>query len=599
MLTLVGASVTSAQTYYSSYVQPSSAVCANISTDLRVGSRGTQVTALQNFLVSQNYPGSGSWMVTGYYGQATAAAVRNFQQLSGLPITGAVDFATRSAINRAGCSSAYGTYTPSYSTTYANPFSYNYSYPTYAYNNTYGSNWYGNSYSYPYNYNNGYYNNYYNQCGTFPYYYPCTNTYSTSVTLSSLTPTVGLPGTTVTVYGTGFDRTNNTVYVGGKTLTGIPSQSGTMLQFTVPGGMAGGPVSVSVATPSAQHTSNQLTFTVDGALSCTTNPYAPGCGCYGYSGYGYGYGSYCPPQQGPISISYLSPSAGAVDTSVTVYGWGFSYDNNTVHFGNGIIAGLRSTDGRSVSFTVPAQLSGYGYQPIGLGTYDVSVTNSSGNKSNTVPFTITSTGTTGNLSVSAISGPTNLAIGQTGTWSITVTSQSGVTLSSSAVWGDENYGYGYAVGPTLQAVQSTGTNTITFTHAYQYSGTYTATFTVQNGSGQQRTASITVTVSGSSGTGNVVLSSISPTYAARGQQILLSGSGFNGDNTVHFGVGGTAHLPSQSGMYIPYTIPYYVSACDLITGPCGAPVQQVTSGTYPVYVTNSNGTSQTIYVQVQ
>lgn len=589
MLTLVGASVASAQTYYS-YAQTSSAVCANISTDLRLGARGSQVTALQQFLVGQNYPGSGSWMVTGYYGQATAAAVRNFQQLNGLPITGEVDFATRSAINRAGCTGTYGSYTPTYSypTTYTNPFSYNYSYPTYPYNNTYGSSWYGNYVNPNYTYGTSYYN----QCGSFPYYYPCTNTYLTSVTLSSLTPLSGLPGTTVTLYGTGFDRVNNTVYVGGKTLTGIPSYNGNTLQFQIPAGMVGGPVSVSVATPSAQATSNKLTFTIDGGV----NPNQNWCG-WG-AGYGYPYG-YCPPQQGPISISYLSPSFGAVGTSVTVYGWGFSYSDNTVHFGNGIIAGLRSTDGRSVSFIVPAQLSGYGYQPIGLGSYDVSVTNSSGQTSNAVPFTITSTGTTGNLSVSNITGPTNLTAGQSGTWSITATSQSGTTLFASATWGDENLYSGYAVSTAPQAIYSTGSNTITFTHAYQYAGTYTVRFTVQNGTGQQQSASITVYVSGSSNTGSVVLSSISPTIASRGAQILLTGSGFTGDNTVHFGVGGTAHLPSQSGNYIPYTIPYYISACDLIGTSCGAPTQQVTPGTYPIYVTNSNGTSQTIYVQVQ
>jgi peptidoglycan hydrolase-like protein with peptidoglycan-binding domain len=69
--TLLSTGVASAQTYYSGS-------CGTTYTrDLTVGSRGSDVTSLQSFLVAQNYPGGGSWMITGYYGQATAAAVRN------------------------------------------------------------------------------------------------------------------------------------------------------------------------------------------------------------------------------------------------------------------------------------------------------------------------------------------------------------------------------------------------------------------------------------------------------------------------------------------------------------------------------------------
>src|SRR6185503_9121387 len=39
--------------------------CMNISRDLVVGSRGSEVRDLQRFLVSRNYPGSGDWMITG------------------------------------------------------------------------------------------------------------------------------------------------------------------------------------------------------------------------------------------------------------------------------------------------------------------------------------------------------------------------------------------------------------------------------------------------------------------------------------------------------------------------------------------------------
>src|SRR5262245_23669417 len=96
----------SAQVYgtYSSFysVVNTGGSCVSLSRDLYLGARGTDVRTLQSFLVSQNYPGSGTWMITGYYGQATAAAVRIYQQQRGLPVTGAVDYATRSSLN-SGC----------------------------------------------------------------------------------------------------------------------------------------------------------------------------------------------------------------------------------------------------------------------------------------------------------------------------------------------------------------------------------------------------------------------------------------------------------------------------------------------------------------
>ncbi|MDO8576419.1 MAG: hypothetical protein Q7R90_03830, partial [bacterium] len=77
-------------------------------------------------------------------------------------------------------------------------------------------------------------------------------------------------------------------------------------------------------------------------------------------------------------------------------------------------------------------------------------------------------------------------------------------------------------------------------------------------------------------------------------------TGFNAlDNTVHFGIGGTQHVPSQNGTTIYYTIPYAVSPCDLAGSGCTAPTTLVVPNSYPLYVTNSQGTSQTLQFQVQ
>ncbi|RJQ34069.1 hypothetical protein C4556_03480, partial [Candidatus Parcubacteria bacterium] len=68
-LLVVGPGIVLAQTYYGysgnnnmyGYGQTYSS-CTNLSSDLSHGSKGSDVSSLQQFLVSQNYPGTGSWM---------------------------------------------------------------------------------------------------------------------------------------------------------------------------------------------------------------------------------------------------------------------------------------------------------------------------------------------------------------------------------------------------------------------------------------------------------------------------------------------------------------------------------------------------------
>ena len=87
---LLFASVATAQVYYPPTYVPqsytpapvSTSGCVILTTNLSFGSRGAEVTKLQQFLVSQNYPGGGSWMITGYFGQATTQAVRNEEDTS-------------------------------------------------------------------------------------------------------------------------------------------------------------------------------------------------------------------------------------------------------------------------------------------------------------------------------------------------------------------------------------------------------------------------------------------------------------------------------------------------------------------------------------
>ncbi|PIR83905.1 hypothetical protein COU18_00615 [Candidatus Kaiserbacteria bacterium CG10_big_fil_rev_8_21_14_0_10_51_14] len=572
---LVG-SVASAQVYYPTYptTYPTNSylgTCVNLYTDLSYGSKGSEVTQLQTFLVSQNYPGSGSWMITGNFRSATLAAVRNFQQSQGLPITGIVDAATRAAISRMSC----GNYGSGYST-------YNYNYNTYpsSFAQGYGGTQYTNPFNYNYNYNNT------NCLYTYPYTCNNYNTYNT-VTVTSLSAVTGLPGTSVTVYGSGFDYSNNTVYFGSIALPNIPSSNGTSLTFTVPVYATAGTVGVYVTN--YRGTSNMQNF---GVLATYSS-------CSGVGGYPYTYGYNCPSHSGPISLTYLNPNSGAVGSVVTVIGTGFSSTGNTVNFGNGFITGINSFDGRTLTFTVPSQLSGGSSAFVTSGVYNVSVRNFSNQISNALPFTVTGSSSYGAPAITSVTGPTTLPTNTQGTWTIMIQNNQLNSYVTTAVnWGDQTI-----FGASLSPVQTTyvqGNQTLTFTHTYTTPGTYTITFTVSNVNGQQNSSTATVVVG--QGTGNVTLSSISPMSAHIGTQIMLIGSGFTPlENTVRFGIGGTQHVPSQNGTTIYYTIPSFVSPCDLVTPGsfCGQPVQQVMPGPIQVYVTNSNGTSNTILLQVQ
>jgi len=106
-----------------------------------------------------------------------------------------------------------------------------------------------------------------------------------------------------------------------------------------------------------------------------------------------------------------------------------------------------------------------------------------------VTITVTNGSTTGAPSIFGIDGPTQLAVGQSGTWSVHVTDSSGY-LSYSVRWGDE------ALAPIPYGVSASApiASFGTFTHTYATAGTYSPTFTVTNANGQSVTASATVVV---------------------------------------------------------------------------------------------------------
>lgn len=569
----------SAQTYGS---------CASISNTLSVGSRGSQVLALQQFLVSQDYPGGGTWMETGYYGTATEAAVRDFQESRGLPETGVVDSATLSALeNCNGTSSSYtypgypgytgsgypeGTYP--YSTTYP------YTTTTYPYSTTYPYNYYG--YGAP--------------------------------AITSLSQNTGIAGQTITIYGQGFESTN-TVYFDNEAVAANGNGS-TELSFTIPytSTTYENDQTVQLYVTNQDGTSNSVSFTLNpygSSYGCGTYPYSYGyedenCDCGGTYSYEYsdcgtcgtyedGYDYGCQGNTSSPTVTYLSPNSGGVGTDVTVYGSGFTTNDNTVHFGSGIITGLGSPDGESVSFVVPSELTGYGSQPLTLGEYNVSVTNSNNVTSNAVSFDVTSTSGNGSgaPTITSVSGPTNVQTGVENTWEVTIDNPNSSYATVSVAWGDTGNGYVDQAAP--QTIYG-GTQTVSFSHAYETSGTYTLTFTVDNQNSQSNTYTETVYVSGSNVYGGTPeVNYVSPSSGYVGAQVTIYGSNFSttDNNTIYFGSGAIQNAYSN-GSSITFTIPSSVTPYCAPGTACPQYAQEVTPGTYNVSVMDQYGTSNEV-----
>ena len=97
--------------------------------------------------------------------------------------------------------------------------------------------------------------------------------------------------------------------------------------------------------------------------------------------------------------------------------------------------------------------------------------------------------------ISGFSGPTTLAVNQSGTWSISASDPENQTLSYQVTWGDEYVPY--AMNSAMTASAPAFVQTTTFTHSYAAAGTYTITIVVRDTSGQSAKTSSTVQVTGS------------------------------------------------------------------------------------------------------
>ncbi|MBA3789081.1 IPT/TIG domain-containing protein [Patescibacteria group bacterium] len=518
--------------------------CLTLTAPLTIGTSdflsGGQVSQLQSFLARSGY--LPSTLVTGYFGTITAGAVAQFQASHGIPPTSVVGPLTRAAVQQVSCGggNTYPVIPPVIPPAY----------PTYPpYNG-------GNTYSY--------------------------------LSLSSLSATSGSAGMSVTLYGTGFDSWNNVVHFGSTAINSI-SSNGTSLTFIVPSLSTGNyPISVS----NSRGTTNALQFNLTNSwFNCplygTTYGNTNQCGCnYQYNGYNYNGSNLCYPNQQTIILNSLTSNFVNGATMVTAYGSGFSSNGNTVRFGNSVISNVYSSNGTSLTFTVPYNLTNTNSYST---SYPVSITNSYGATSNTVQFVLTNNGNqNGTVSITSVNGPTNVTTGTTNTYVVYLTDTVNEQVTVTANWQDQSG------NSTSQQAFISNNGSVSLSHTYQNSGTYTIQFTARGNSGSYTSYNLTVVVSGSNnGGGSSNISYLSPQQGSVGTTIAIQGSGFaTYGNTVHFGIGGMRNLQSyNNGTVIYYTIPRAVSGCDLWTSTfsCTQPVVEVTPRAYLIYVTGPNG----------
>jgi hypothetical protein len=123
------------------------------------------------------------------------------------------------------------------------------------------------------------------------------------------------------------------------------------------------------------------------------------------------------------------------------------------------------------------------------GEYRVVVRDDDG-RSNVVRFTVEAEEVKGWISVSGISAPSTLEVGEEGTWTVKAASNLDGNLMYSVVWGDEENG----MMMSRMSAEAMTQSSATFTHVYHDEGTYKPKFTVTDEQGNTADVSASVVV---------------------------------------------------------------------------------------------------------
>lgn len=283
-------------------------------------------------------------------------------------------------------------------------------------------------------------------------------------------------------------------------------------------------------------------------------------------------------------ISDISPNEGDIGTEVTLSGARFDEDS-VVRFGQGVINDTEvSDDGRSLTFTVPADMGQYCppervctaiAHEVEPGDYRVRVV-SDERTSNAVRFTVTEEDgdPTGELAIDSIDGPTSLDVDQEGTWTVNV-SGADSDLRYSVKWGDE----GMMRSLLANFDEDEGQASATFTHVYGEAGQYTPEFTVIDADGNEVVKSAAEVTVGDDG--SVHIDAIEPATTTAGSKVTLTGSGFDGDTKVWVGRQAASDVEVQSDSELSFTVP------------------AIAAGSHRVIVVSDEGRSNRVSLEVE
>lgn len=460
----------------------SNTTCISLTNYLSLGSvdsgNGGQVTMLQQFLNQTGYLSG----VSGFYNQGTYGAVVNYQREHNIPQTGTVGPVTRIAINQQSCN---GNYT-----------------------NT-----------------NGNTNN---------------NTNNGSVSISSLSSTSGVSGSSVTIYGTNLTNSNPVVHFGGNTVSTSYSTSNA-ITFTVPAFSTG---TYQIYVSSSYGTSNSLSYTVTGSNNNNNCTYVNGsnqCGCINNQNYSYNY-------------SYNNNN-------------GYSYsncDNNSNSNTSNWYSGTNGTPKISSVIGQGSASTGTSY------TWSASAYSQNG-----LPVTVSVDWADG-TSFSSSQGYNNGSQQQSFPFSHTYSNPGMYTIRFTAT--DSSGAYAYST----QLVNVTGSYNNNYNNNYNYNNNNGTTSNCNYNNTNNCNCTYNYNNSNCNYNNNYnnnytysytkpAISYLSQMSGTRGSTITISGSNFSPNVTVLFGGASYYTTSFNNGSSVTFTIPYY------------------SPGNYVLSVTNANG----------
>ena len=134
------------------------------------------------------------------------------------------------------------------------------------------------------------------------------------------------PGDRVSIAGSGFSATGNTLHVGAFTISDVAQYTLGTLEVVLPVDAPKGKFDLLVSNTAGESNKRFLVVVEKGTV--------------------------------PPAIGSFSPKSGANGTVVSVTGSGFTKENNEVYFGNKPATGVASSDGKTLTFTLSMGFDG-------------------------------------------------------------------------------------------------------------------------------------------------------------------------------------------------------------------------------------------------